>query len=324
MSTPLHRQAPQRPEWAVPAGLPLAWSSKSRTTTSAAPNRPLGETTPAVSRMDSPERTGRTGRVGRTRLEQIRYGLSDRDWAVVRLVARHRYLTTRQVEGFCFAGHASELTAARVCRRVLQRLSKEKVVEPLERRIGGIRAGSASYVWQLGPVGQRLLHVGTRKRSFEPSALFLHHSLAVAEAHLALVRAERAQSLTLECIETEPDCWRPYSGLGGSREILKPDLYVVTVDPSDPDYELRWFIEIDCGTENPKRLLEKCRRYLGYAASGTEQQTGGFPVVLFAMTTPAADASLTQAITEQLGPDAALFRVTTQDQVARLIAGGLV
>jgi len=272
--------------------------------------------------MDSPERTGRLGRIGSVGLERTREGLSDRDWQVVRLVSAHRYLTTRQVEGFCFSGHASELTAARVCRRVLKRLKEQRIVEPLERRIGGVRAGSASFVWQLGPVGHRLVSSGTRKRSFEPSALFLGHSRTVAEAHLALVRADRGQSLTLDHAETEPGCWRPYSGLGGSREVLKPDLYIVTVDPSDPDYELRWFVEIDCGTENPKRLLDKCQRYLDYAATGIEQQSGGFPLVVWVMSDETAVGRLRAAIDAHLGPNREVFRVTRQDSLADLMAGG--
>ncbi|WP_460827941.1 replication-relaxation family protein [Nostocoides australiense] len=272
--------------------------------------------------MVSPERTGRTGRIGSVGLERIREGLSDRDWQIVRLVSSHRYLTTRQVEGFCFSGHASDLTAARVCRRVLKRLKEQRVIEPLERRIGGVRAGSASFVWQLGPVAHRLLNASTRKRSFEPSALFLGHSLAVADADLALVRADRAGALTLDHAETEPDCWRPYSGLGGSREVLKPDLYVVTVDPDDPDYELRWFIEVDCGTENPKRLLMKCQRYLDYAGTGFEQQSGGFPLVVWAMRDETAVGRLQAAIDAHLGPSRDIFRVTSLDGLVGLMAGG--
>ncbi|MEI2775211.1 MAG: replication-relaxation family protein [Tetrasphaera sp.] len=237
-------------------------------------------------------------------------------------MSAHRYLTTRQVEGFCFVGHTSELTAARVCRRVLKRLKEQRVIEPLERRIGGVRAGSASFVWQLGPVGHRLLSSGNRKRSFEPSALFLSHGLAVAEAHLALVLADRRKLLTLDRIETEPNCWRHYSGIGGSREVLKPDLYTVSVDTSDTEYELRWFLEIDCGTENTKRLLNKCRRYLDYAATGFEQQSGGFPFVVWVMKGDGAAARLRAAIDSDLSHNRELFRVTTLDGLAGIMAGG--
>lgn len=311
------------PAAAVPAALPVAWSNDERTPTSEARYGDSRETTPAVSRMASPERTGRTGkRTGSVGLERIREGLSSRDWQVVRLVSAHRYLTTRQVEGFCFFGHATDLTAARVCRRVLKRLKEQRIVESLERRIGGVRAGSASFVWQLGPVGHRLLSASTRKRSFEPSALFLGHSLAVADAHLALVMANREHRLTLDRIETEPNCWRPYSGLGGSREVLKPDLYAVTVDPSDPEYELRWFIEVDCGTENPKRLLDKCQRYLDYAATGFEQQSGGFPFVVWVMEDETAAARLRIAIDRDLSLNRELFRVTSLDSLVGLMTGG--
>jgi len=243
--------------------------------------------------------------------------MCERDWGVVRLVADHRYLATRQIEGFFFHDHASALTAARVCRRVLRRLADQRVLQPLERRIGGIRAGSASYVWHVGPIGQRLLG-GHRRRAHEPSQLFLGHSLAVADAHLGLVQADRATALALERVDLEPDCWRAYTGLGGSREVLKPDLYVITLDPADPDYELRWFIEIDLGTENLARLMGKCRRYQEAARSEGE----GFPMVVWAMTNDPAAERLREAVGRDDSLDARLFVATTQASLTKVIGAG--
>jgi hypothetical protein len=242
-------------------------------------------------------------------------------------VARHRYLTTRQVEGFWFHDHATPLAGARVCRRVLRRLSDLHLLIPLQRRIGGIRAGSASYIWRIGPVGDRLLREGTdnpRQRQREPSELFLQHCLAVADAHLALVATHRSGTLELVTVQTEPDCWRPYTGLGGARLVLQPDLYVVTGDPSDAAFVNCWFVEIDRGSENPKRLLAKCARYEAYRHSGIEQaDSGSFPLVVWVMSSLEQAERLTAAIQRDQGLDNRLFRVTTAGHVAQLIAGGV-
>lgn len=314
--------APNTPARAVPVGVPAAWSKPGQTPTSGANRGGSLETTPAPSylRMSSSERAAAswTGPIGSRRLERIRDGLSHRDWLVVDLVRRHRYLTTRQIEGFAFHDHASALTGARVCRRVLRRLADYRVLEPLERRIGGIRAGSASYIWQLGRVGRRLLG-GTRTRAHEPSSMFLGHALAVADAHLALVAADRTGRIDLIAVELEPDCWRTYTGLGGSREILKPDLYVSMADPSDADYELRWFIEVDRGTENPKRLLGKCHRYIDYSRTLAGDS---MPLVVWQMTSQAEADRLSSAIARDPSLGAELLRVTTPESLPGLIAGG--
>ncbi len=49
------------------------------------------------------------------------------------------------------------VSAARIARRVLARLTELGVLARLERRIGGLRAGSSGYVYYLGPAGQRLV-----------------------------------------------------------------------------------------------------------------------------------------------------------------------
>src|SRR5690242_9100083 len=115
-------------------------------------------------------------------LEQLREQLSDRDFAVIKAVRDHRFLTAHHLEHLYFVEHATEEAGARVCRRVLARLTRDRLLARLQRRVGGVRAGSASYVYVLGPVGRRLL--GERHRYTEPSPLFLDHTLAVADARV--------------------------------------------------------------------------------------------------------------------------------------------
>src|SRR5579864_3925573 len=129
-------------------------------------------------------------RLSRQGLERLRVNLSERDLAVVGSLTQHRFLTARQIESLHFASHASELTGARVCRRTLTRLTEQRVLARLNRRnVGGLHAGSSSFIYTLGPVGNRL--VGERRRVHEPSLTYLDHVLAVADVHVALAREAR-------------------------------------------------------------------------------------------------------------------------------------
>lgn len=268
-------------------------------------------------------------RTGRRGLSAVRDSLSARDWQVLEGVAAHRYLTTRQVEGFWFSDHASSLSAARVCRRVLGRLSDPdlRVLAHLNRRIGGVRAGSASYVWQVGPVGDRLLRERTerpRRRQREPGLLFLDHCLAVADAHLALLSAHRAGELELIDVQTEPNCWRRFTGLGGARLILQPDLSLVSGDPTDHAYVNRWFVEVDRGTESLTRQIAKCGRYEAARRVGVGQAEGeGFPLVVWLMRDEAKAQRLDRAISHDARLDNQLYRVTTPEQFVDVIQGGV-
>lgn len=304
---------------AIPAAVPIAWSNQGVSDLiDGSPERLTATTTTSA-------RSSSSSRFGRRRLAALRQSLSARDWQVLETIADHRFLTTKQVEGFCFHTHATPLTAARVCRRVLRRLDSLKVITHLERRIGGVRAGSASYVWKVGTAGSQLLanrSVGFRRPRPEPGLLFLDHCLAVAEVHLGLVRAHRAHHVELIDVQTEPDCWRSYTGLGGASLVLQPDLYAVT---GAGDYEDHWFLEVDRGTENLTRLLAKCRRYDEYKRTGTEQERiRTFPVVVWVMRSQPEADRLHASLSTAFGEDSSLFRVTTSEQVVELIQRGAV
>ena len=100
----------------------------------------------------------------------LRDGLSGRDLAIVGQVADVRLMTARQIEVIHFAptDHENAAAAARACRRTLERLNRERLLIRLERRIGGARAGSASFIYALGPLGHPVLALSTHHRG-EPS-----------------------------------------------------------------------------------------------------------------------------------------------------------
>ena len=258
--------------------------------------------------------------MGARRLAQLEAALSARDRRILDLLLGHRYLTTRHIEGFCFANHASAASGARSTRRVLRRLAVNGLIAALGRRIGGVRAGSSSYVWQLAPAGARVVAGRVGYRTHEPSLRFLNHCLAVADAHLAVLAVQRAGHVDDVSVQLEPLCWRSFSGLGGERRMLQPDLFVRT---TSGEYEDRWFIEVDLGTESLPTLMGKCAAYEAYRASGHEQTTHGvFPLVVWQVPDEPRRERLASRISRSLHLTPTLYRLVTPGELPRLIAGG--
>lgn len=259
-------------------------------------------------------------RIGSRELGRLEQSLSDRDRQTLLAVEEHRFLTAKQIGHLLFTDHASQLTATRICRRVLQRLTEARVLVRLERRVGGARAGSASYVYAVGPAGDRILSGGSRRRWVrEPTPVFLAHTLAVADARIGLAGAHRAGTIKLVTVEVEPACWRRYTGPGGGRETIRPDLYLVTeVD----DFEDLWFLEIDLDTESLVSVGRKCRAWSAYYRSGREQAcSGGFPLVVWVTPNARRVARIERAIGSTPRVEKTLFQVTTSDRLLELIAG---
>ncbi|RBY76893.1 hypothetical protein DQ239_11890 [Blastococcus sp. TF02-09] len=281
-----------------------------------------GDTAPES--LSSLVRSGRSvrGRTSARRLLRLQSDLSDRERGVLLGLADCRLLTTGQLQRLHFADHATEGAASRICRRVLARLQRLGVIEHLDRRIGGVRAGSASYVWRVGPVGERLLRQddgAPRGRHKQPGLRFVDHVLAVAECSVQLVEADRRGDLELLTTEHEPTCWRGFLGAYGSAETLKPDLYAVT---ATAEYEDSWFIEVDRSTESLPTLLKKCAQYERYQRTGREQeQRGVFPAVLWVVPDDRRAEVLVAAIRHRYGTDHELFRVTTAASFVSVIVG---
>jgi hypothetical protein len=249
-------------------------------------------------------------------LTRLRTQLSDRDLAVVRQVASFRLMSAAQIQAVHFppSAHGNEAAAIRARQRVLARLTRDALLVPLKRRIGGVRAGSAGLVLALGPVGQRALRLnGSRPRRYEPSWGFVDHTLAVAQLLVELIVAARAGRLELLDYECEPDSWRRFPSVSG-HGLLRPDASLVL---GTGDYELRWFVEVDRDTESLPVVLSKCRRYAEYYQAGREQaRTGGvFPRVCWVVPDEARGARLRQTIERAQHLPAGLF-VTTTSQLA--------
>jgi hypothetical protein len=307
----------------LPGGLPGRVDSEST-------NHLAGGTVRRPSRDDSYASTDQSvhtpSRLGPIALDRLRRSLTPRESAILSSVAQHRYLTGQQLEQLHFQDHVSAATANRIRCRVLARLTKTQMLIRLDRRIGGVRAGSVGFVYRLGTVGHRLVYGDATQsgRTREPSSTFLDHTLAVAQLAIdtLLVAKEAESNIEIVALECEPDCWRSFQkGLGG-REALKPDLFMAL---GVGDYEDRWFIEIDRGTESTVALIKKCQLYLDYQRTGIEQhKTDVFPKVLWIAITERRAVQIEKAISSSRdlrGSD--IFVVTTNELAVGLLAGGL-
>jgi hypothetical protein len=204
--------------------------------------------------------------------------LSARDRQVLQATADLRLITGGQLMRLVFRAPAATSHNARIARRCLQRLTATGLLWRLERRVGGIRAGSSSYVYALSPAGGRALGEATsRGRSREPSLTFQDHTLTVSEIYVQLFEHHYLHPFEELVVETEPSCWRSLDD--GSGGILKPDLLVTAITPD----EERWlYIEVDRGTEHIAAIQRKVALYRAHQRSGREQaRLGGFPAVLW-------------------------------------------
>ncbi|MGW4366306.1 replication-relaxation family protein [Nocardia takedensis] len=259
--------------------------------------------------------------------------LSDRDWAILRSVAEHGYLTMAHIQALHF-GQMPSASGLRTAQRVLARLRRDRVLASLKQRIGGHQPGSTATIHYVDEIGDRLLrHTAERRtrRPFrEPTERFLDHQLGIADAHVALVQADRAHHLELLRCAIEPASWRTYTGVGAVRLTLKPDLYAETATPPSSDYVDAAFIEVDRGTESIPTLLKKCREYESYRRQGIEQERsdGAFPFVIWSMSADSEAKAerrriaLREAIATDRVLKTAIFRVIAPEQLIHELQKG--
>lgn len=217
--------------------------------------------------------------------------LSDVERDVVKTVARFRLMSQAQLAVILgrAAHEATTASTARSVRRILQRLTDRGVLARLDRRVGGLRAGSEGFVYFLGSAGQRLVACwdgqGLTRGRFrpEPGGRYVQHRLAVSGLYADVLAASHRGDLDLLAFDVEPDCWRnSLDGFGG-QTILKPDAFVrVGVGA----YEDRFFVEVDLASESRSVIARKARAYVDYFHSGQEQaEHDVFPRVLILTTT---------------------------------------
>ena len=280
------------------------------------------------------------------KISQIAELLTERDTRILEDLERFRLLNTRLIQRLHFPAnadqarttdmhateshgtvsygtesHATVSAATRGTTRVLGRLESHGFISRLERRIGGIKHGSAGTVWQLAAAGERYLRArrgnADRRRFTEPSTTFLAHTLEIAGLATRLIEDARLGHFELLELEPEPECWRDFTGTSGGVLTLKPDLFVVT---ADTEFETHSFVEIDRGTEHIPAILRKCLAYQQYWQTGSEQHTRNlFPAVVW-ITTAGRVETLRAAIRGAPELTLDLFHIVTIESALSLLA----
>lgn len=274
---------------------------------------PVGRTEPTVTRTSKYQR------------REILAQLSARDRSILLGLAAHRYVTTTQLQRLFFHDHKSQLAGTRATVRVLQRLHGHQLVTRLQRRVGGFSGGSKAFVWAVTDTGEKAIGdlkgvLGKRRRYELPSAHHLEHLLAITDARLELIEADRAGAFTITRTEMEPECWRPYLNLHGQPAHIKPDLYAVT---QTPDYEDHWMIEVDRDTEHLPVIIRKCLAVQLYHDRGIEQQRHGvFPLTVWIVPDETRRHKIQEAINKEVNLSNELFRVVELDGLVALVVGG--
>lgn len=278
---------------------------------------------------DSPAiMAGAPSRVGRRQLDRIASQLTNRDHAILEFLDNYRFTTSGQLARLTAPDFNGPRSATRQVNRQMIKLERADLLRRLERRVGGVRAGSSSSIWTLTTAGRKLAHQHgggqpevPRARLVEPSISFLDHTLAVTELAVRLAELCHAGSLASVQATPEPACWRRYVGAAGQPLWLKPDLTAITL--TTDGYEDHWFCELDRATENPARIVTKCRQYQDYRTTGREQaDTTVFPAVMWV--TP--DARRRDQLIERLASEHdivhGLFHIVALDDFEDAITNG--
>jgi hypothetical protein len=202
--------------------------------------------------------------------------LSRRERAAISILLEMRFLSTAQLERWLFDG-ATPLARARASRRSVAKLVELGLVRHLERRIGGVRAGSAGHINVLTALGLRLaaahgwITPEQAHRTREPGTQFVQHHLAVAEAHLRVLEARARGELELLARQAEPAAWREFTAPDGGQVTLKPDA-CFTIGPETRS--THWFVEVDRATVGGSTLERKLSVYVDFSRSADFSRSG--------------------------------------------------
>ena len=253
------------------------------------------------------------GRVSAARSAAVQRSLTDLDRQIVRSLATVRLASGRQLQRLYFGDGEA---AARRAGRCLKRLTDLRVLGRLERRTGGVRAGSTGFVYVLDVIGQAMDGLPGR-RPWQLGNAFVTHGLLVTECYVLTTEAAAAGAFSVGGFMTEPDCWLSFTGPGGLT-VLKPDALAVIESGEFID---RWWLEVDNATESPSRIAAKAALYAqAYRLAATGRQP--FPKVLWVCTDAERERRLIRTLRALPEPDRDLMAVCRIDGLTAVVAAG--
>lgn len=252
------------------------------------------------------------GRVSAGRSAAVRQSMTDNDRSVIESVARLKIVSGGQLQRLHFGSGPNETRRAGRC---LKRLTEKRVLARLPRSVGGIRAGSSGFIYQLDLIGQAIMRPGSTRRPWQVGMAFVNHGLMVAECYVRLVEASRRTGNGVTSFAVESDAWMEYQGASGPT-VLRPDAEArITIGP----YEDRWWIEADRGTEGPGRIRTKLVRYTEAYELGA---TGPiFPKVIWVCENELRARQIRQ-IVQNTEHGSHLFAVSTLEKFAGAVMAG--
>lgn len=221
-----------------------------------------------------------------------------REQEVLLRLARFRSLNTAQLERFLLPEPALTTGSKRVITmQILGSLRRRGLVARSAHVVGGPGGGSARLVYHLTDAGQRSaagLDPSARLRHGKrQGSLFVEHALMCAEVALAFHEAARTHR-GHELGEWMPD-WQIAELLGSSRVV--PDALLTY---STRNWVFDAFVEVDLGSERPRRFAEKIAAYLDlYRRGEWRRWLRGWPLVL-TITDNAARACVLKKTTQDL------------------------
>ena len=254
----------------------------------------------------------------------LRHQLTQRELAVLESLDTLRLLTTSHVQRLHLVDGPGGSNLRRT-QYLLKRLHHLKLVVRLPRVVGGRQAGSAGVVYGLSGLGSSVLSAPDasprpRRRVWDSRPYFQDHMLAASGLYVALTERHRAlPDVELLGFNSEPACWRWFTGTGGELVVLKPD---AAVQVGARDLILSTFVEVDLGTETLPTIQKKCERYIAYWRSGVEQQrtkmaddeAGVFPLVVWLVPDAHRRANITRVLGRLASDTAGLFTVALLEE----------
>lgn len=276
---------------------------------------------PEVGQISDDKQPSKKKRISRLQLTALRNTMKEKELGILWNIRKYHFLTSGHIKRLHFKTSTTDAANLRAANKCMKHLRELGLVAPLIRRIGGFRAGSSALTWHLTEPGERLLWLDepdkkhTRKRFEEPSADFLHQTLAVAEAAVFIISlAESKDGLSIRRLDTDFSYAVRYRDETVS---IKPGLYTVL---HCDGYEYHWFVETAPYWDVVRNLVHKAEKYCKVYQQGSFQgQVGVFPLTLFILPDNEQITKLEQTVKEQMPEYMRLFEFTTQDALENAI-----
>ena len=258
-------------------------------------------------------------RVTRESLYVLEQQLTPKHRYIIEILSVVRAATGKQLERLHFST-PNRATRIRMCNYTLKRMTDLKVLVREREPSGGLGGGSDPYYYALDRPGQVIAWPDKTSRGKYwqdpyPDPTYLRHRLGITEVFVAANEAIK-DGFVLRTYQPEPQCWRhlPME----LRRRVRPDAYLAL---SDGQRLHHWFIEVDMGSEWPKRINEKLNTYYRYYQSGYEQHDlkGVFPLVLWLVPDRKRQGQIQALIDRHPQPAQRLFRVELQAEAYQVL-----